>query len=166
VSGHTPPKRAPGDHKHLERLIGTLSESEGIARERMRRWVSTMVLLGALGGYAEDDADTMFILKGGVALELRLRLRARATKDVDIIVIGPADATVELIQDALQETYAGFSFRVVNPRPIPDTPAHGMDVKLAYRNRAWGTLQLEAPPCSSSRPPSSARARWAARSRR
>jgi hypothetical protein len=47
----------------------------------MRRWVSAMVLLGALQR-DQDLPRPPFILKGGVAIELRLHAGARATQDV------------------------------------------------------------------------------------
>jgi len=48
-----PPKRAPGDRSHLERLVQALSVEEGIAADRLRRWVSTQVLLGAIARGAD-----------------------------------------------------------------------------------------------------------------
>lgn len=121
----------------------TLSVEQGIAADRLRRWVSTMVVLGAL----ERDGDDghRFLLKGGVAIELRLRLRARATKDVDIIVVCDNDADlVEVLADALDEPHLGFGFRVTNVREIANTPALRMDLKLTFKGKPWATVQLEA----------------------
>jgi len=87
---YKPPRRPPGDRSHLERLVQALSVEEGIAADRLRRWVSVQVLLGALG--RDDDDERRFLLKGGVAMELRLRLRARATRDVDILVLPEDEA--------------------------------------------------------------------------
>jgi Nucleotidyl transferase AbiEii toxin, Type IV TA system len=142
---YQPPKRTPGDRSHLERLVQALSVEQGIAADRLRRWVSTMVLLGALERVG-DDAHR-FLLKGGVAMELRLRLRlrARATKDIDIIVMPDGDADiVELLQDALEEPYLDFAFRLTDVRQITNTPAQRMNVKMAYKDKPWATLQLEA----------------------
>jgi hypothetical protein len=99
---YQPPRRAPGDRSHLERLVHALSVEQGIAADRLRRWVSTMVLLGALERVGDDEHR--FLLKGGVAMELRLRLRGRATKDIDIVILPEDDADIiELLQDALEE---------------------------------------------------------------
>ncbi len=146
---YRPPKSAPGDRSHLERLVQALSVDRGIAADRLRRWVSTMVLLGALERVGDDGHR--FLLKGGVAIELRLRLRARATKDIDIIVVcdGSADI-VEVLQDALAEPYLEFAFRVTNVRAIPNTAAQRMDVKLTFKDRPWATVQLEASPPEAS----------------
>jgi Nucleotidyl transferase AbiEii toxin, Type IV TA system len=106
--------------------VQTFSVEEAIAADRLRRWVSTMVLLGALERLA--DGQHRFLLKGGVAIELRFRVRARATKDVDIIVLPNGDASlVDALQDALAESYLDFGFRLVEVRAIAHTPAWQMD---------------------------------------
>ena len=139
------PGRAPGDRSHLERLVRAMSLEQGIAADRMRRWVSTMVLLGALERMGDDEHR--FLLKGGVAMELRLQLQARATKDTDIIVItAPGVSIVDALRDALAEPYLDFAFRLANVRGIGDTPAQAMEVKMTYKNKAWATLRLEASP--------------------
>ncbi len=75
---------------HLEQLIGRHSRDHGVAADRVRRWVSTMALLGALERAVPAHASPLFLLKGGVAIELRVRTGARATKDVDTNS-GPSD---------------------------------------------------------------------------
>lgn len=136
---------APGNRSHLERLVQALSVEEEIAADRLRRWVSTMVLLGALERLGDDEHR--FLLKGGVAIELRLKLRARATKDVDVIVIPDGEVDiVDALADALQEPYLDFAFRVTNVQEIAPTPALRMDVKMAYKHKPWATLRLEASP--------------------
>jgi len=138
-------RRPPGDRSHLERLVQALSVEQGIATERLRRWVSTMILLGALERLGDDGHH--FLLKGGVAIELRLRLQARATKDIDIIVIPDGDADiVDALEDALAQPYLDFGFRLVDLGAIGTTPARRMDVKLTYKHRPWATLRLEASP--------------------
>jgi hypothetical protein len=141
---YEPPRRPPGDRSHLERLVQALSVEEGVAAERLRRWVSTQVLLGALG---RGDADERrFLLKGGVAMELRLRLRARATRDVDVIVLAEEADLIDTLQEALEEPYLNFGFRLARIQGIVNTSAHRMDVKMTYRGRPWATLRLEVSP--------------------
>jgi hypothetical protein len=147
---YKPPKRPPGDRSHLERLVQELSVEEGIAADRLRRWVSTQVLLGALA--RRDDDERAFVLKGGVAMELRLRLRARSTKDVDIIVTADSDGDViYALQDALDEPYLDFGFRLTRVQGVGATPTQRMDVKMSYRGRPWATLRLEASPPGAER---------------
>lgn len=103
------PERQPTQKAHLERLVAHYGKLSGIAPARVRRWLSVMVLLGALDRVRE--ADPVFLLKGGVAMELRLLGRARATKDVDLVFFGdPADLGEDLDR-ALAEPYSGFDFQ-------------------------------------------------------
>jgi hypothetical protein len=121
-----PPRRPPGNRSHLERLVQALSVEEGIAADRLRRWVSAQGLLGALGR-DDDDDERRFLLKGGVAMELRLRLRARATRDVDILVLTDEEADlIETLQDALEEPYLNFGFRIARIQSIENRWAQGM----------------------------------------
>lgn len=139
------PSRAPGNRSHLERLVQALSIEEGIAADRLRRWVSTTVLLGALERLGDDEHA--FLLKGGVAIELRLKLRARATKDVDIIVIPNTGADiVDALTHALREPYLDFAFRLTDVQEIAPTPARRMNIKMTYKHKPWATLRLEASP--------------------
>lgn len=48
-----------------------------------------MALLGALERVEAPQGAPRFVLKGGVAIELRLRSGARATRDVDMVFRGP-----------------------------------------------------------------------------
>ena len=148
---YKPSKRRPSDRSHLERLVQELSAEESVAADRLRRWVSTQVLLGALAR-SGSDRERKFLLKGGVAMELRLRLRARATKDIDIIVIPDGEAElIETLQDALEAPYLDFGFRLARIQDIENTPAKRMDVKMTYRGRPWATLRLEASPPGTER---------------
>ncbi len=107
---YRPPGKAPSDRSHLERLVQALSVEEGIAADRLRRWVSAQVLLGALS--RDGDDRRRFLLKGGVAMELRLRLRARATKDIDIVVFAETgDDLIDTLQAALEHHLDGLADR-------------------------------------------------------
>jgi len=70
----------------LARYAQAYARELGVAEGRVRAWVAYMILAGMLERAADADAPR-FIVKGGVALELRLRDRARATKDIDIVLL-------------------------------------------------------------------------------
>lgn len=124
---------------HLERLITTTSRSQGMTAARLRRWVSAMVLLGAL---QRDGLESpSFVLKGGVAVELRLGTGARTTQDVDVTFAGGQDL-LEALDAALGKPYRDFGFR--RGAATPHGPhATRFDVRLSYRSRAWSTVRLE-----------------------
>jgi hypothetical protein len=127
---------------HLEQLIGRHSRESGIATDRVRRWVSTMALLGALERAAPDHAPPRFLLKGGVAIELRVRTGARATKDVDVVFGSDPDELLDALDAAFAEPYCDFAFR--RGAPAEHGPhATRFDVRLTYQTRAWATVRLE-----------------------
>lgn len=102
----------PGERpvkSHLERLIGRYGREEQLAVGRVRRWVSTVVLLGAFE-HVQDDGGPRFVLTGGVAIELRLRAGARATQDVDVIFRGPLNELIGALDEALSTPYHDFAF--------------------------------------------------------
>jgi hypothetical protein len=100
-----------------------------------------MVLLGALDRVRESDP--VFLLKGGVAIELRLRSQARATKDVDLVFFGDPENLGRDLDRALAEPYSEFSFQREEIAAGGDGGFQRLDVKLLFRSRSWGTLRLE-----------------------
>jgi len=63
----------------LARYAQAYAREVGVTEGRVRAWVAYMIMAGALERSTGGDGP-QFIVKGGVALELRLRDRARATK--------------------------------------------------------------------------------------
>jgi hypothetical protein len=50
-----------------------------------------MAFLGALGRVREEDSPRRFLIKGGIACELRFQNQARATRDIDALFHGSLD---------------------------------------------------------------------------
>jgi hypothetical protein len=135
------PERAPVQKAHLERLVAHYGMLSGVAPSRVRRWLSVMVLLGALDRVRESDP--VFLLKGGVAIELRLRNQARATKDVDLVFFGDPEDLARDLDRALTEPYSEFGFQREEITAGGDGRFQRLDVKLLFRSRSWITLRLE-----------------------
>lgn len=135
------PDQTPTQKAHLERLVAHYAQLTGLAPVRVRRWISVMVLLGALD--RSRESDPLFLLKGGVAIELRVGGGARATKDVDLVFFGDTNRLGEILDEDLGEPYSVFSFE----RKEVETRGEGLfrqvDVKLLFRGRSWATLKLE-----------------------
>ena len=74
----------------------------------MRRWISTMTLIGAIDRVQADE-QSRFLIKGGVSMELRLGLGARSTQDVDIVFRGPVTELLDALQEAFEHPYAASS---------------------------------------------------------
>ncbi len=105
-----------------------------------------MAFLGALERVSEEDSSVRFLIKGGMACELRFQDRARTTRDLDALFHGSLDELLEALDAAFTTPYSGFSFSYAPPEAVGETAAHRFDVKLAYESRSWATLRIEVSP--------------------
>ncbi|MGH9022349.1 MAG: nucleotidyl transferase AbiEii/AbiGii toxin family protein [Acidimicrobiia bacterium] len=130
----------------LQRWIADAERDGGVAVARQQRWVSFMLLAGMLDSVRDEDDQPVFILKGGVAMELRLGLAARATKDFDAAFRAEATEILGRLDQALRAGYGDFTARRTPPEPVRDTAALRFDIKLDYRSRPWATVKFEVAP--------------------
>ncbi len=142
-----PPSRSqPKTEKQLGRLVSNYAEASGLGIRRVRQRVSAMAFLGALERVREEDSPGRFLIKGGIACELRFQNQARATRDLDALFHGSLDELLADLDTAFATPYSGFSFSYAPPEPVRETGAHRFDVKLTYQGRGWATLRVEVSP--------------------
>jgi Nucleotidyl transferase AbiEii toxin, Type IV TA system len=102
-----------------------------------------MVIAAMLDTVRGADGEPLFLIKGGVAMELRLALHARATQDLDAAFRAAEEEMVERLDDALEARHADFTASRTAAQEIGETRAIRLGVKLAYRGRPWATVPLE-----------------------
>lgn len=133
--------------KALETRLATRAHEDRMALQPMR----VRVAIGRLLARLFSEPGVPWVVKGGVAMELRFRPHARTTRDLDLGVRAPAggwlaastaEVRVEWLVDALQQAAAkdlgdGFEFRIA---PSPDSVnaplggrRHAVDARLAGR---------------------------------
>jgi Nucleotidyl transferase AbiEii toxin, Type IV TA system len=139
----SPERKAPFNVQVLQRWVGELAREQGIAPGRVQRWISFMIVAAMLDHARDENEDPVFVLKGGAAMELRLGLRARATKDYDTAYREAIQGMLERLDGALRHGFGDFTATRTQPERIADTGAQRLDIKLSYRGRSWGTIQLE-----------------------
>src|SRR5215471_8263622 len=66
--------------ERLEKTLARVAREQGIDQERLRRWVSFLVLCGALDQTIQAGTLAGYYLKGGVAMELRFAESAARRK--------------------------------------------------------------------------------------
>ncbi len=135
----------------LEQRLLTQSQESGIALDRLRRRVVFQRIVTRL----QRAEPGLWVLKGGMALEVRLGDNARLTKDVDLglrdEIRDGGDLRDRLI-DALSSDVGadGFTFAVASAeRMAPDSGGHltwraGVSAQLA--GRRFGAVKLDVSP--------------------
>jgi len=135
----------------LEQRLLTRSNETGINLDRLRR----RVLFERIVARLEAVEPGRWVLKGGMALEVRLRDDARLTKDLDLGLRGPvpsAGALHERLVDALTTDQDGDGFILAARRPVPLAEDGAGDltwrVKVAatLAGKPFGGLQVDVSP--------------------
>lgn len=136
----------PKNRRALEqRLRNVIADTQ--LQQRARRQLGYVALAATLMRHARNKHDEpLFLIKGGVAVELLLGLRARATKDLDASVRLTGEDIGPRLRAALAHGWEGFTFRLTGLELVRDTAALRGDVKVAYQGDPWSTVQFEASP--------------------
>lgn len=136
--------KPPHDITVINRWLTQVAGDTGAAAGRLRRWLGFMVLAGMLDQvrHAADGAP-LFLVKGGVAMELRARSGARATKDFDTALRHDIDGLADQLDPALRAGYGDFTATRSAFAPVKDTGAIRSDIKVAYRGKSFITVQME-----------------------
>lgn len=133
--------------ERLEKTLARVAREQGVAQERLRRWVSFLALCGVLEGAVSEHILDNYYLKGGVAMELRFAESARATKDVDIGVSGRGGQRLKLFQDAVALGFDEFTFQIKGkPLNMAKVEAQRLELAVRYRTRAWQTIEVDLGP--------------------
>jgi hypothetical protein len=139
-------KKLPGDVSHLQRLIGDHAPDRGMPPARLQRWLNAMIVTAVLDRVRDENGEPIFLLKGGLAMELRLQLRARVTGDYDAAFRTRTEEAIERLDEALAQPRNSFNLTRDAPETIPNTKAVRVRLRLSYKGRSWGSVQLEMAP--------------------
>jgi hypothetical protein len=145
----SPQRKPPHGVAVLQRWIGAAVETTGVAIARQQRWVSYMVLAAMLDRAHDTAGQPLFLVKGGVAMELRFGTGARATKDLDLAYRAAGEDMLERLDDALAGGHGDFTAQRTPAEPVRNTAAMRLAIKLAYRSRPWATVPTEIAPAEA-----------------
>lgn len=136
--------KPPHNVNVLERWLGEASKQSGVAAGRLRRWLGFMVVAAMLDEARHaDDGEPLFLVKGGVAMELRVDIGARATKDFDTAFRESMEVVTDHLDPALRGGHGDFTATRTELEPVKDTGAVRCDIKLAYRGKSVITVKME-----------------------
>lgn len=135
----------------LEQRLLTRSNETGVGLDRLRRRVVFERIIARL----QAAEPGRWVLKGGMALEVRLRDDARLTKDIDLGLRDDVAGTAELHErliDALTADPDGDGFLLTAASPTPlreDGSGHitwRVKVAVALAGKPFGGVQLDVSP--------------------
>src|SRR3954467_14016544 len=99
--------RRPRTSGSLEQRLRNMVE-DGNLQLRTRRQIGYMAVIAALAAHARDvEGKPLFVIRGGVAIELLMGLRARTTKDLDAAVRTVPEEIEPRLRDALAQAWDG-----------------------------------------------------------
>jgi hypothetical protein len=141
-----PKDRPPANRVALERWITQKADEDGVAAGRLRRALSFMVLSAVLARFTDEEGFPLFLLKGGVSMELRVGARARASKDFDTAFRDDMSRLEDLLAAASVHEHGMFRLTAGAASPIGPTGAIRIPVRIALAHYDWGTVDLEVSP--------------------
>lgn len=141
-----PKQKKPRSWRVLQDWIRHFAEQEELPQSRVRRAVSFMLVALQLDRSLDEEGNPLFLVKGGVSMELRLKMRARTTKDLDAVYRGTFEHWLDSLDDALAENVDDFSYSRDEPVQIRGTNTFRVNVVIDFKGKRWGKVQLEVAP--------------------
>ena len=141
-----PKQKKPRSWRILQDWIRHYADQEELPQSRVRRAVSFMLVALPLDRSLDEEGNPLFLVKGGVSMELRLKMRARTTKDLDTVYRGAFEHWLDSLDEALVEDIDDFSYSRDEPVQIRGTNNFRVNVIIDFKGKPWGKVQLEVAP--------------------
>jgi Nucleotidyl transferase AbiEii toxin, Type IV TA system len=138
-----PKNKPPHSVKVLHSWIATYAKQTEQVPERIIRSVSYMIAALALERARDQSGAPLFLIKGGVMIELRLGLRARATRDLDAVFRAEFSTWLDKLDGAIRQPVGDFTLTRTEPERIRQTNTWRLQLVIDYRGRRWAQIPLE-----------------------
>jgi hypothetical protein len=135
--------KPPGSLSELQRRISHLAKKRGESVPRVHHRVCSIIFCGLLESARSEGIIPTYVIKGGMAMELRFGMRARASQDLDIGIMGSLDELIPLFHKVLAVGFDGFSFRVNDELLLSQVQTYRAAVRIQYLGHAFGKLQVD-----------------------
>ena len=126
----------------LEQRLKDRADGDGALLARIRKRVAFDRLLVRLAAVAREQ----WLLKGGIALDLRLSARARSTKDVDIEWRAEDEALLDILLDAATHDSGDFFVLTIEGTDAPEDRlggSHRFKVSTSLAGRPFESFVLD-----------------------
>lgn len=141
-----PKQKKPRSWRVLQEWIRHYADQEELPQSRVRRAVSFMLVALPLDRSLDEEGNPLFLVKGGVSMELRLKMRARTTKDLDTVYRGTFEHWLGSLDEALADDIDDFSYSRDEPARIRGTNTFRVNIAIDFKGKRWGKVQLEVAP--------------------
>ena len=141
-----PKDKPPHSIKVLHNWIATYAKETGQVPERIMRSVSYMIASLALERARDESGGPLFLIKGGVMIEMRLGLRARATRDLDAVFRAEFRSWLDQLDGAIRRPVGDFTLTRTEPEQIKRTNTKRLQLIIDYRGKRWAQIPLEVAP--------------------
>lgn len=135
--------RPPGNVGNLFSRINAYAHEQGLTPARLQQRVKSELLFTLLDRAREAGIIPIYIAKGGMAIELRFGVRARASGDVDIGIVSEGEELLMVFDRALALGLDDFTFTRGTTLYLANAQAHRIQVRIQYKGRAFGTLDVD-----------------------
>jgi hypothetical protein len=142
-----PKAKRPASAKILDAWIRDRARAEGQVTERIRLGVGFMVVSAVLARMRAVDGTPLFVLKGGVAMQLRFEHRARSSADIDMIFRRDLALLESTLAEAPRYPIGDFTVRAVGkPHVLGPTGAVRQPLQVLFGRSPWSRIYLEVSP--------------------
>ena len=139
--------KRPASAKILDAWIRDRAHAEGQVVERIRLGVGYMVVSAVLARMRAEDDTPLFVLKGGVAMQLRFEHRARSSADIDMIFRRDLALLESTLAEAPRHPIGDFTVRAVGkPHVLGPTGAVRQPLQVLFVRTPWSRIYLEVSP--------------------
>lgn len=134
--------KAPANVNVLRANIDRYAKASRLGIKRVQQRVFTELMIGVLDNAQHKGVIPRYVVKGGMALELRFGIRARASGDLDVAFFG--DDELALLDDALAVGFGYFTYeRRKGSDYLKNAKTHRVEIKISYKGRPFGTIDLD-----------------------
>jgi hypothetical protein len=134
--------------RQLDQWLRDAQELTGGVEQRIGWVLASTVVLAALQRVLGPDQRPLFLVKGGLYLELRLGHAARTTKDVDTLFRGAAEDFETALGEALAEPWGPFLLQPTALKRVERAQClikpYRFDIKLVTKGATWRRIRVEA----------------------
>ena len=133
--------------RQLDQWMRDAQELTGGTEQRIGWVLASTVVIAALQRVAGADGRPLFLVKGGLYLELNMGLDARTTKDVDTLFRGTAEEFEEALRVALEQPWGPFLLQATPLKRVEKAQRivkpYRFDVKLVTKGAIWRRVRVE-----------------------